>query len=448
MEPLGQVAGYRARLEGRITAPFRRTGPAFWAWVACLLAVIAWGGVAYSFQWRDGLYVTGMRDRIFWGLYVTLFVYFIGASMAGTFVSAILRIAQAEWRLSIIRGAEMMTVAALFTAAMFVMMDIGRPERTPNILLFGRWESPLVWDMYGLATYMAGSILYLYLAMVPDLALVRDWLAGAAAPPRRLLLRLTAIGWFGDPGQVRILAGVLTVMTIVMIPVAVMMHTVTSWVFAMTLREPWDSSMFGIYFVGGAVYSGVGLIVILMVVMRRVYRLEEYITARHFRYLGYMLASFATIMVFFNVSEFVTLGYKTAHEGPFNLHQMTHGALAPVFWTYIWGGLGLPILLILLPATRTIPGIVLAAIFANVGMFLERYFIVVGGLRVPLNPYDPAHYTPTWVEWSLMAAGFAIFALIVTLLLKLFPALAISEMLEVREHRLAAVEPAAEGAGA
>ena len=138
------------------------------------------------------------------------------------------------------------------------------------------------------------------------------------------------------PRQVRFLATAVGLMTIVVIPAAVMMHTVTSWVFAMTLREPWDSSMFGIYFVGGAVYSGVGLIVILMAVMCRAYRLEEYLTHRHFVNLGYMLATGAMIMVFFNISEFVTLGYKLSGDGSFNLHQMVHGGLGPVFRAYMW----------------------------------------------------------------------------------------------------------------
>ena len=428
---IGQVDTQHRRLEERVFAPLRGTGRGFFVWVAFLVVVVGWGVYAYSTQARHGLWVTGMRDRVMWGLYIVLFVYFIGASMAGTFVSAVLRIANAEWRAPIVRGAEVMTIAALITAGLFITMDLGQPLRLQNMLLFGRWESPLIWDVYGLATYVAGSAIYLYLAMIPDLALARDRLSASLIWPRRWFFRVTSVGWAGDPRQVHSLAKAMGLMTIIIIPLAIMMHTVTSWVFAMTLREPWDSSMFGIYFVGGAIYSGVGLIVILMAIMRRVYHLEEYLTPRHFVNLGYMLAAGALIMIFFNVSEFVTLGYKLAGEGSFYLQQMAYGNLAGVFWAYVFGGLWLPLLIILLPPTRKIAWIVVASIAANVGMFLERYSIVVGGLRVPLNPYEPASYSPTWVEWSLMAAGFALFALIVTLILKVVPILAVTEVREV-----------------
>jgi molybdopterin-containing oxidoreductase family membrane subunit len=277
---------------------------------------------------------------------------------------------------------------------------------------------------------MAGSMLYLYLAMIPDLAFVSDRLGDGFGTIKRGYYRLLSIAWADSDEQRATLHRAIVVMTIAMVPVAVMMHTVTSWIFGMTLREPWNSAMFGIFFVAGAIYSGIGLIVILMAVMRRAYRLEEFITDRHFLYLGYMLAAFAVIMVFFNVSEFVTLGYKLSADATFNLNQMVSGDLAPVFWTYVWAGLALPILVILIPYTRNLKGILVAAIAANVGMFLERYFIVVGGLRVPLNPYEPATYTPSWVEWSLMAGGVAIFLLLVTVLLKLLPVVALWEMHE------------------
>ncbi|MDA1279058.1 MAG: polysulfide reductase NrfD [Chloroflexi bacterium] len=417
-------------VETRILAPLTGSSRPFWIWIGVLLAIIAWGAVAYFIQAREGLIVTGMRDRIMWGLYITLFVMFIGASMAGTFVSAVLRLTGASWRGPIVRSAEMITVAALVVAAIFIFFDMGRPERAFNIVLFGRWESPLVWDVYGLATYLAGSLLYLYLAAIPDIAMIRD-LVPASQRLRSALYRAYAVNWIGTPDQRRVLLSTLGAMAIIMVPVAVMMHTVTSWIFGMTLREPWNSPMFGIFFVGGAIYSGVGLIVIMMFIVKRVYRLNDLITDQHFLKLGYLLATFAALMVFFNVSEFVTLGYKTSVDASFYITQMTRGSMAPVFWIYIWGGLILPIILIALPWTRNTKGIVVASIAANTGMLLERYFIVVGGLTVPLNPYEPASYFPTWIEWSLMLAGIAIFALIVTALAKALPIVAIWEL---REH--------------
>ncbi|NQW21058.1 MAG: polysulfide reductase NrfD [Chloroflexi bacterium] len=433
------MSSYTESVEDRILAPLTGSSRPFWIWVGVLLAIVAWGGVAYSIQAREGLVATGMRDRIMWGLYVTLFVMFIGASMAGTFVSAVLRLTGASWRGPIVRSAEMVTVAALVVAALFIFFDMGRPERALNIVLFGRWESPLVWDVYGLATYLAGSLLYLYLAAIPDIAMIRD-LVPASQRIRSAAYKAYAVNWVGTPEQRRVLLSTLGLMAIIMVPVAVMMHTVTSWIFGMTLREPWNSPMFGIFFVGGAIYSGIGLIAIMMLIVKKVYRLNDLITDNHFLKLGYLLATFAALMVFFNVSEFVTLGYKTSVDASFYISQMTRGSMAPIFWIYIWGGLILPIILIAVPKTRNTKGIVIASIAANVGMLLERYFIVIGGLTVPLNPYEPASYFPTWIEWSLMLAGVAIFALIITALAKALPIVAIWELRE-HEHELEESKP-------
>lgn len=421
-------------LEERSLAPLRRTSLGFYALVVGLLLVIAWGVYAYSVQLRDGLWVTGMRDRVMWGMYIAMFVFFIGASMAGTFVSSILRVTKASWRTPVTRSAEMVTVAALVTAGVFIALDIGRPDRLHHLVMFGRWESPLTWDVYGLTTYLAGSVIYLYAALIPDLAYCRDRLGARASTMRLWLYGLFAIGWRDRPTQRRRLAAAMTVMMVLIIPVAVMMHTVTSWIFSMTLREPWDSSLFGIYFVGGAIYSGTGIIIILMAILRKVYRLEAFVTQRHFVYLAYFMAALAAIMFFFNANEFITHAYKLKGEISIYLREIFVGSLSVPFRIYFWGGILLPITLVALPMTRNIPGIVLAAILVNVGMFIERYLIVVGGFMAPLNPYEVPSYSPTWVEWSLLAAGVALFVLVFSLLLKVMPAMAVTEMLEASEE--------------
>ncbi len=435
MEALRPVDGFRQRLEERAFAPLIKTGRGFYLLVAALLLVVGWGVFAYSTQLREGLIVTGMRDRISWGLYIAMFVFFIGISMAGTLISAILRIAKAEWRMPITRMAEFITVVALLVAPAMISLDLGQPLRMANLFIFGRWQSPLIWDVFGLTTYLVASAIYLYLALIPDLGICRDRLSAAVHPLKRWFFRLFAVEWHGTPGQHHSLARALGVVMIVIIPVAVSMHTVTSWIFAMTLREPWDSTMFGAYFVAGALYSGVGVLIILMAVIRKAFHLEEYVTTGHFMKLGYMLAAFALIVMFFNVSEYVTAGFKLRGESEMHLAQVFIGALAPYYWFYALAGMVLPVLLIAVPFTRNMWGILLAAVLANVGMWIERYLIVVGGLRVPLNPYEPANYFPSWVEWSLMAAAFALFTLLIALALKLVPAVAVWEMVEHHEAK-------------
>jgi Ni/Fe-hydrogenase subunit HybB-like protein len=421
-------------LEERSLAPLRSTSKGFYMIAAGVLLVMAWGAFAYSHQFRDGLYVTGMRDRILWGLYIAMFVFFIGASMGGTFVSGILRVTQVGWRTPVTRSAEMVTVAALVTAGLFIVLDLGRPDRMHHTVIFGRWESPLTWDLYGLTTYLVGSLIYLYAALIPDLAYCRDRIGPRSPAIRRWLYGLVAIGWEGNPSQRRYLKTALTVMMVLIVPVAVTMHTVTSWIFSMTLREPWDSALFGVYFVGGALYSGTGIIIILMAVLRKAYRLQDVITRKHFTYLAYMMAAFAMIMLFFNVNEFATHAYKLKGEISVYLREVFIGSLAIPFRFYFWGGIVVPVGLIALPVTRNIPGIVAAAVLVNIGMFIERYLIVVGGLMQPLNPYPVPSYSPTWVEWSLTAAGIGVFALIIALLLKMVPSVAVAEMLEDAER--------------
>jgi len=398
-----------------------------------LIGFVIAGAVAYVQQLQDGLYVTGMRDRITWGLYITMFVFFIGASMGGTFVSAALRLADMGWRAPISRGAEYITVSALLTASLFIFADMGHPERAINIMLFGRWESPLVWDVYGLTTYLAGSMVYLYLAVLPDLALVRDRIGDKLDPIRRLFVIMFSASWTGHPRQVKALDTSLKVMTVVIVPVAVMMHTVTSWIFGMTLREPWDSPMFGIYFVVGAVYSGVGLIVVFMYIMRRANKMEDFLTDRHFLNMGKLLAGAGGVMIFFQISDLVTAGFKLKGDSAFNLYQLADGDMAPIFWTYIWVGLMIPLALMLLPWTRTIKGVLVASILANVGMLLERYFIVVGGLRLPLNPYEPPDYMPSIHELTIVVGLCALFVLLLMTMMKLAPAISVQEMIETGE---------------
>lgn len=431
-EAPGVTPEWRDRLERLALAPLSGTGRAYRLWIVGLLAAIAWGGYAYSTQLADGLLVTGMRDRISWGLYIASFVFFIGISHAGTLLSAILRAAKARWQLSITRMAELITVVALMVGALFPFIDMGRPDRVLNLLFHGRWQSPLMWDILAISTYLTGSTLYLLLPLIPDFARARDRLGPDASRFRRTLFTLGAVGYRGTAAQRRALERAMTVMMIVIIPVAVSVHTVVSWIFAMTLRVPFNTTVFGPFFVAGAIYSGIAAIIVLMAVLRRLLHFEEYITITQFKGLGYLLAAFTLIMAYFNLQEYAVHGYKLEAGMPFHFEQLMTGPFAALFWSYLLGGILLPGLLILNPRTRTIRGIVAAAVLALLAMWIERYLIVVAGLRVPLMPYTPADYAPTWVELSILGGAFALFALIISIFAKLFPVISIWEVIEHR----------------
>lgn len=426
------LAKWQARLEERVFAPLRGTGWRYFAWLVFLLAVLGWAVYAYIQQLEFGLIVTNLRDRISWGLYIASFVFFIGISHAGTLLSAILRVTKAHWQMSITRMAESITGVALMVAALFPAIDMGRPDRILNMAIYGRWQSPLIWDITAILTYLTGSLVYLYLPLIPDLALCRDRLGANASALQRWFFTTTATGWKGTQAQRNALDKAMSVMMIVIIPVAVSVHTVVSWVFAMTLRETMNSTIFGIFFVAGAIYSGIAAIIILMAVLRWLLHLEEFITKTQFEYLGYLMVAMAAIMAYMNISEYLTTGYKMEEGTRFQIQQLFVGQFAGLFWFYIIGGILLPIILMLYARTRTISGIIVSAVFVIVAMWIERYLIVVGGFRVPLMAYQPANYSPSWVEWSILAGGFALFALIISIFAKLFPVVSIWEVIEHR----------------
>lgn len=427
------VKEYRERLEEVTLRPALETSRAYWFLIASLLAVIAVGAYAFFTQLDEGLIVTGMRDRIAWGLYISAFVFFIGISHAGTLISAILRVVHAGWRAPITRIAEFITVVALVCGATLIVVDMGRPDRLLNVLVHGRWQSPILWDVMAISTYLVASVVYLGIPMVPDIAMFRDRMAAMGHRWRTRFYEFAAIGWQDLPDQRRALLRSIGVLMIIIIPIAVSVHTVVSWIFGMTLRVGWNSTIFGLLFVAGAIFSGIATLVIVMAILRKLYGLEEYITEKHFINLGYLIATFTLIMVYINISEYLTTGFKLEEGEEHLFREIFLGQFAGLYWFYFFGGLLLPGLLILFKKTRTIPGVITAAVLVDIAMFAERYFIVVSAQGVPLMPYEPFNYVPTWVEWSIFAAAVAFFILLIAVFVKVFPIMAVWEIVEEKE---------------
>ncbi len=413
--------------------PLLQTGRRYWLWVTGLSLVVLWGVFAYSVQIRHGLVVTNMRDRISWGLYISAFVFFIGISHAGTLISAILRVSHATWRASVTRIAELVTSISLICGAVFVIIDMGRPERMLNLVTFGRLQSPILWDVMAVTTYLSASIVYLFVPMVPDLALLRDRISDDVGPFRRGFYRIASINWRGDPQQHSALQRALRIMMLLIIPVAIFVHTAVSWIFGMTLRTGWDTSIFGVLFVAGAIFSGIAALVLIMAVLRLIFHWEEYLTSKQFINLGYLLATFGGIMVYVNILEYLTAGFKLDEADEFAFRQLFLEKFSYLFWFYVFG-LFAPVLLMMYRKTRTIAGVVVSAALVLAAMFIERYLIVVTGLRVPLMSYEPANYFPSWVEWSILAGMIAAFLLLLSSALKILPMFALAEMVEEQEE--------------
>ena len=411
--------------------PYGRRGK---LWIAFLLVLVACGAAAYVLQLVRGLAVTAMTDFFSWGLYIVNFVFFVGISMAGTLISAMLRLTGAEWRRPITRLAEAITLFALMVAAPMVIIDMGRPDRFWHVLAYPRLQSPILWDVLSLNTYLAGSFLYLYLPMIPDLAMLRDH-AGQLPAWRRKVYTALALGWHGSREQRERLERGVSVLAVVIIPVAISIHTVTSWIFGMTLRPGWHTTIIGPDFVAGALYSGIAAVITAMAMFRHFLHLEKLITADHFRKLGVLLLVCCLAYVYFLVNEYLGPGYAKETIEKRLLNLTIRGQYAPFFWTLVGVGLVVPLVLLVTALVRHygVKTIVTASVLVNVGMWVKRYLIVVPTLNTTyLPPWSGkiVPYVPTVVEIAISVGALAAFCLLYTLFAKVFPIVSVWEISE------------------
>ncbi len=418
------------RVQQIALSPLVSTSRSYRLFVLFLAAIVAWGLYAYIVQLNYGLLVTGMRDTVFYGLYLVNFVFFIGISHAGTLISGILRVTHAGWRTPITRMAELITVVAISIGALMPIIDLGRPDRVWHMFYFGRFQSALLWDIISITSYLVGSFIYLYLPTIPDMALLRDKFSHDTSSIRSKIYTFLAVGWKDTPEQRRRLDRAIGIMALTIIPVAISVHTVVSFVFSMTLRPGWDSTLFGIYFVIGAIFSGIATILIVMAIFRKLYHFEQLITEKHFRNLSYLLLTSLFLYLYLTFSEYLTIVYKLKGEEKELLTTLWLGQNAPWFWIFVIAGLVVPAFLIIYRRGPTIPKIVTAAVLVNIGMWFKRFVIVIPSLQVPLMPFEFGAYTPSWVEWSITAAGFGAFILIFTLFAKAVPLISIWEVNE------------------
>jgi molybdopterin-containing oxidoreductase family membrane subunit len=395
--------------------------------------VVVWGIYAFITQLRHGLLVTGMRDQVMWGIYLVNFIFFIGIGHAGTFISAVLRVTHVGWRAPITRMAELVTVFSLMMGALMPIIDLGRPDRVLNMFWFGRFQSPLLWDIVAITSYLTGSLIYLYLPLIPDFAIMRDRLGQGASAVKRRIYTLLAAGWRNTPQQRHRLEKATWIMAVAIIPVMVSVHTVVSFVFSMLLRPGWDSTIFGIYFVIGALFSGLATVLIIMAIFRKFFRLEEYITERHFRNLSYLMLVTLFFYLYLTLTEYITIGYKLKVEEKHLLELLMLGKTAFWFWFFWIAGIVVPVILILFPRGPIIPRIIGACVLINIAMWIKRFVILVPTLEVPLMPIEFGSYSPTWVEWSITAGAFAAFVLLYAIATKFIPVISIWEVKEQAE---------------
>ncbi len=405
----------------------------FYVLLLLLMGLVGLGVVAATLMVTYGLGVTGLNHPVFWGFFIINFVFWVGISHAGTMISAILRLSAAEWRRPVVRAAEVMTVFSLLTAALFVVLHTGRPWRTlywafPYDFVRGIWpdvRSPLVWDPSAIFTYLTGSILFVYAALIPDLALARDQTTGW----RRAVYGVLCLGWRGNARQWKLLNATGLLLSALILPVFVSVHSIVSWDFGMSLVPGWHVHIFAPYFVVGAVLSGVAAVIALMAVMRSLFRLHDYIRPEHFDMIGRLLIVVALAWAYFYFLD-VVFALLSKEEAEYEVMKLR---LSPpylyLFLLMITCNVFLPVPIWMFRRFRRNIGIMVwTAVVVNIGMWLERFLIIIPTLqRRHPDAFAWGEYSASLVEIALVIFSFANVALLLLVFSKIFPVIPIWE---------------------
>ena len=427
--------------------PMVSGGRWFWGLFAVLTAVVAVGAAAWVYQLATGLHVTGLNQSVTWGIYTADLVTFIGLSYGGALVSAILRLTRASWRASITRIAEACAVVTLLIGAAFPIIHLGQPTRVWRMFTEPNGTSPMVWDTFAILTYLLATLIFFYLPLIPDTGTLLASTAVKVRGFRAWLWRLLSAGWKGLPDQKRALDRALAIMAVLIVPIAVAVHSVLAWAFSVTTRPGWHSTMFAPYFVVAALFSGVALVIVAVAAYRSAYGLQQYIVEKQFRLLGYILLSLGLVYAYFTFAEILTDGYAATEEGIAIVAMLLTGRHSIVFWPWLTLGLAVPILLIALPWTRNIAGITTASVLVVIGMWVKRMLIVIPPMELSLIGHEVVPYVASWVEIAITLAGAAGIPWMLMVLFRFIPVLPVYEIEEIAHEEVEQAERtlAAEG---
>jgi len=430
IDPSITPAAVTDQISGIILRPPR---PRLWlagfaASFALMMVLLA--GITWLFI--RGVGIWGINVPIAWGFAIINFVWWIGIGHAGTFISAILFLLHQKWRTSINRFTEAMTLFAVACAGIYPLLHLGRPiyfywlVPYPDTMgLWPQFRSPLVWDVFAVSTYATVSLVFWYVGLLPDLATMRDKARGLAA---RRAYGLLSLGWRNDGRHWAhyerlyvILAGLAT-------PLVVSVHSIVGLDFAVAILPGWHSTVFPPYFVGGAIFSGFAMVMTLVIPLRAFFRLESLITARHLELMALVILATGWVVAYGYFSEFFTAWWNADEYDRFVGANRALGPYAPWFWLMLTCNILVPQLFWSRRMRRSLPVLFTAAILVNVGMWLERFVIVVTSLHRDFLPSAWGMYVPTFWDWATYAGTFGLFLSLLFLFVRVLPAIAMSEM--------------------
>ncbi|HSO26546.1 MAG TPA: NrfD/PsrC family molybdoenzyme membrane anchor subunit, partial [Anaerolineales bacterium] len=425
----------RAEMNTMVMEAMHTTDLSYWIVVgilAVLVAVCLFG--AWGYMIANGMGVAGIRRPAYWGMFIANFVFWIGISHAGTFVSAILRVFKAEFRRPFTRAAELMTTFGLAAAGMYPLIHLGRVWVGYWILpypnqrwLWPNFRSPLVWDMLAITTYLLSSTIYLYLPLIPDLAMARDRSDGW----RRTFYRILALGWRGSETEWHHLRTAIQIFAFAIIPVMFSVHTIVAWDFAISMVPGWHSTIFGPFFVAGAIFSGVSAVTMVLFLIRNtMINMKYFIREEHFDALGKLVLIFSFTWTYFYFSEYLLEWYGGDQAGHYVLSYLTTGPVSVLWYLMLICNIAIPWLTLWNKKVRRTPWMLFAISFLiNVGMYIERILIVPLTINRNRFPFQWGEYFPR-IELMISVGSLALFLLLYALASRLIPLIPVWEVQE------------------
>ena len=411
----------------------------FKIWTGFLIALVLVGAYALVLQFLEGHEITGMRDNVVWGIYIINFIFFVGISYSGAFIAGILHFFKTPWKNSVLRIVEIITVLSLMIGPIFILLCIGKLDRLHYLFIYPRIQSPITWDIIVIITDLFGCFIYLLLTFIPDFAILRDSDDIKIPKWRRRVYKFLSLGYKDTKYQRKRLHKITRTMSAMIIAMAIVAYTVLAWIFSLTVQPGWNSTIFATYFIIAGLFSGVGVIIIAMYVIRKVYKLEKYIRKIHFIGAGIVLLVLSLLFGYFTFSEYFPKWFS--HKiYDINLLRDLFGRY---FWEFVFAnyiGVLLPIVILFFKRLRNIKSITFAAVIAVLGLWMNRYLIVVPTLENPYLPIQDTrpefiHYSSTWIEWSLSFAGIAAFLLLFTLLMKFVPIIPMQGIIDAERQQ-------------
>lgn len=409
-------------------------------WLVVLITVMVAGMVAYVDQLISGLEVTNLNDYALWGIYISNFVFFVATSFVGSATVAILRLTRNDWRTPLVRIAEIISLAAIVMAGITILIDLGRPERALNTIIYARLQSPITWDVIIIPTYIVASFFLLYFPLLPDLAILKKYYAKTHPRLSKWYGKLS-LNWKGSTAQKAIQNKSVKIIVILILPLGLILQTIDAWLFSSTYRIGWNSTIFGPYFIAGAFVAGIGTLVAAIYMVREVKGLQEYITEEHFNKLGKLLAFACLVYLYFTANEYLMPAYMSSVNERIHLEALFSGHFSTLFWFVTIGGLVLPIIVLMFKKGRRPLPMFLIGILVVIGSWWKRYLIVTPTL---LHPYLPIQgvpeswrdYFPSLHEWLITASNLATALIIFTLLVRYLPVVPMQRTIDETEQEI------------